>query len=210
MTEGVTRLAEVMHTLRSECPWDAQQTHASLVTYLVEEMAEVVEAIEAGDDAHLREELGDLLLQVVFHSEIAAEDGRFTLADVADQIADKLIRRHPYVFATEAVPDDLHGSWEARKRAEKGRTSALDGVPHALDTLARATKVVSRSRLHGVDVALPDSPIAAHEVGSQIVGLVARAHASGVDADQATRMALRELESQVRVSENESPDEPRV
>lgn len=210
MAEGVARLAEVVHTLRSECPWDAQQTHASLVTFLVEETAEVVEAIEAGDDAHLREELGDLLLQVVFHSEIAAEGGRFTLDEVAGQIADKLVRRHPYVFASEAVPDDLNGTWEARKRAEKGRSSALDGIPQTLDTLARATKVVSRSRLHGVDLALLDAPITAPEVGEQIVTLVARAHACGIDADQAARAAVRDLEMRVRANESERSAQPEV
>lgn len=201
MAGGVQRLAEVMHTLRSACPWDAQQTHASLVTYLVEETAEVVEAIEIGDDALLREELGDLLLQVVFHSEIAAEEERFTLDEVADQIADKLVRRHPYVFTAEPVPDDLHGTWEARKRAEKGRTSALDGIPGPLDTLARATKVVSRTRLHGVEAGLPDDPLTADEVGQQILALVARAQANGVDADQATRAAVRALEDRVRERE---------
>ncbi|MFV0453059.1 MAG: MazG family protein [Propioniciclava sp.] len=190
-----------MHTLRRECPWDAQQTHESLVTYLVEEAAEVVEAIEAGDDTHLREELGDLLLQVVFHAEIAAEEDRFTLDDVADQVADKLIQRHPYVFGTAAVPEDLHRTWEARKRAEKGRTSALDGIPGALDTLARATKVVSRSRLHQVAVELPEEPISAEATGQEILAVVARAQAAGIDADQATRAAVRALETRVRQTE---------
>lgn len=172
-----------------------------LVTYLVEETAEVVEAIETGDDADLREELGDLLLQVVFHAEIAAEEGRFTLDDVAHDIADKLVRRHPYVFTDAAAPDDLMASWEARKRAEKGRTSALAGIPAPLDTLARATKVISRLRHHGVDVALSEEPISADEVGEQVVALVARAQASGVDADQAVRAAVRALEARVQRAE---------
>lgn len=202
MAAGVARLRDVMHTLRGACPWDARQTHESLVTYLVEETAEVVEAIELGSDDLLREELGDLLLQVVFHSEIAAEQGRFTLDDVADQIADKLVRRHPYVFTTEAVPDDLLGSWEQRKREEKGRTSALDGIPGPLDTLARATKVVSRSRSHGVDLGLPQEPVTADEVGAQLMALVSRAQASGVDADQAARAAVRALEQRVREHES--------
>ena len=106
------RLVGVMHALREGCPWDARQTHRSLVHYLVEETLEVVEAVEEGDDAQLVEELGDLLLQVVFHAEIAAQEGRFTIEDVARGISDKLIARHPYVFADADVPADLMGSWE--------------------------------------------------------------------------------------------------
>lgn len=196
----VERLIEVMAALRVGCPWDASQTHRSLVTYLVEESAEVVEAIEVGDDADLVEELGDLLLQVVFHAEIARQEGRFSIDDVARGIADKLVARHPYVFGAGEVPDDLMGSWEARKRAEKGRTSALDGIP-PLNALARTMKVVSRARSHGVDVGLPDESVTASEVGESIVALVARAQASGVDADQAVRDAVRELEAAVRAAE---------
>lgn len=196
---GVRGLVEVMWRLRRECPWDAEQTHDSLVTYLVEEAAEVVDAIETGTPDDLREELGDLLLQVVFHCEIEAQRGGFTLDDVADGIADKLVRRHPYVFADADVPDDLLGSWEARKRAEKRRTSALDGIPGALDTLARAHKVIGRSRHHGVPLADLD---ASGDVGVQILSLVARAQEAGIDADQATRRALRDLEAQVRDAES--------
>lgn len=198
---GLERLAGVMHAIRRGCPWDAQQTHASLVTYLVEETAEVVEAIETGSgDAHLAEELGDLLLQVFFHAEIAAEAGRFTLDEVASGIADKLVARHPYVFTDAAVPDDLNASWERRKRDEKGRSSALDGLP-PLATLARAGKVVSRARHHGVRIELPDAPVTAGQVGDGVLALVARAQASGVDADQAVRVAVRALEDAVRAAE---------
>jgi XTP/dITP diphosphohydrolase len=151
------RLVDVMARLRHECPWDAQQTHRSLVQYLVEETAETIEAIEIGDQDHLREELGDLLLQVIFHAEIASEqDQGFTVEDVAQGIADKLISRHPYVFATEEVPSDLHYTWEQRKAAEKGRTSALQGIPDELSALARANKIISRVRSRRVAVALPD------------------------------------------------------
>ena len=101
----VERLIDVMTALRVGCPWDAEQTHRSLVTYLVEEAAEVVEAIETGSDDHLVEELGDLLLQVVFHAEIARQDGRFSIEDVARGIADKLVARHPYVFGDGDVPE---------------------------------------------------------------------------------------------------------
>ena len=196
----VERLLSVMEALRVGCPWDAAQTHRSLVTYLVEEAAETVEAIESGSDEHLREELGDLLLQVVFHAEIARTEGRFDISDVAHGIADKLVARHPYVFGAGEVPDDVMGSWEARKRAEKGRTSALEGIP-PLNALARTMKVVARARSHGVPLDLPDEPVTASEVGEGIVTLVARAQASGVDADQAVRDAVRSLEDAVRSAE---------
>lgn len=197
----LNRLYEVMARLRAECPWDARQTHRSLITHLVEETAEVVDAVETGDDADLVEELGDVLLQVYFHSRIAEDEGRFTLEDVAGGIADKLVRRHPHVFAGQEAPTDMRGSWEAAKRVEKGRSSSLEGIAESLATLARTQKVVSRSRSHQVDVKLPADPITADEVGAGIVALVARAQASGIDADQATRDALRALEAQVRGSE---------
>src|SRR3954452_15138955 len=135
-----------MHRLRRDCPWDAQQTHASLVPYLVEESCEVVEAIEAGTAADLREELGDLLLQVVFHSELTAEEGAFDLQAVAAGITDKLVARHPHVFAADEVPADLHATWEQRKAVEKSRASALDGIPERLSALSRAGKILSRAR----------------------------------------------------------------
>lgn len=146
------RLIQVMHALRSGCPWDAEQTHRSLVRYLVEETCEVIEAIEDGDDADLVEELGDLLLQVLFHSEIAAETGRFTIEDVAARIADKLIARHPYVFAEAEVPADLIASWEQRKAVEKARSSSLEGIPSRLSALSRAHKVIVRARSHGLPI----------------------------------------------------------
>jgi MazG family protein len=198
----LTRLIEVMATLRQECPWDAQQTHESLAQYLVEETAETIEAVETGDQDHLREELGDLLLQVVFHAEIAAErDGGFTIEDIAAGTADKLIARHPYVFATDETPDDLHFSWEQRKAAEKGRTSVLEGIPDQLSSLARANKIVSRVRSRRVSIDLPSDPIAEDDLGRQVLALVARAQASGIDPDQAVRSAVRDLEAQVRVGE---------
>ena len=140
-------LAGVVVRAPGGCPWDAEQTHESLVQYLIEETAETIEAIEAGDEDHLREELGDLLLQVLFHAEIASERASgFTVEEVAHDIADKLISRHPYVFATAEVPTDLHYTWEQRKAAEKGRTSALQGIPEQLSALARANKIISRAR----------------------------------------------------------------
>ncbi len=200
------RLVAVMARLRSDCPWDAEQTHTSLVQYLVEETAETIEAIESGDREHLREELGDLLLQVVFHAQIASEtDPDFTVETVAAGIADKLIRRHPYVYADTDVPRDLLGSWEQRKATEKGRTSALQGIPDQLSALARAHKIVHRARTRGVPVDLPSTEITAEETGRAILDLVARAQAAGIDPDQAVRTATRELERAV-VSAEMRPD----
>ena len=202
-TPELARLIEVMATLRVKCPWDAEQTHRSLVQYLVEEAMETVEAIESGDRAHLREELGDLLLQVVFHAGIAAEepDG-FNIEDVARGVADKLISRHPYVFAGDQTPEDLHGSWEQRKAVEKGRRSVLQGIPEQLSALARAAKIISRARSRRVDLPLDDEPITADEVGRQVLSLTARAHACGIDPDQAVRDAVRDLERQVQAAES--------
>lgn len=208
----LARLVAVMSTLRKQCPWDSQQTHRSLVPYLVEEACEVVEAVEglpgetvagAGPAAaHLQEELGDLLLQVVFHAELASEaDDGFDLDDVAAGITDKLVRRHPHVFAAETAPADLHGVWEQRKAVEKGRTSALEGIPERLSALSRASKIIGRSRSHRVPLSLPTEPIGAEELGDQIVRLVARAQASGIDAEQAVREAVRDLEADVRSAE---------
>lgn len=197
----VQRLAAVMARLRVDCPWDAEQTHLSLTKHLVEETGEVLDAIETGNDEDLAEELGDVLLQICFHAEIARREGRFSLDDVADGIANKLISRHPYVFGDKDVPTDMMGSWEAAKQAEKQRGSALEGIPDALNSLARATKVVSRSRHVHVDVEMATEPITAQETGDAILAIVQRAQASGVDADQATRDAVRALEDQVRAAE---------
>ena len=196
-----------MARLRQECPWDSQQTHRSLVQYLIEETAETVEAIEVADQDHLREELGDLLLQVIFHAEIASEQaGGFTVEDVARGIADKLISRHPYVFATAEIPIDLHYTWEQRKAAEKGRTSALQGIPEQLSALARANKVIGRARSRRVELELPDEPTTAEEAGAQILTLAARAQACGIDPEQALRDAVRVLEAQVGHAESAPND----
>ncbi len=202
----LARFVEVLETLRSACPWDAEQTHLSLVQYLIEETLETVEAIESGDRVHLREELGDLLLQVVFHATIAAEEpSGFTLEDVAAGVADKLIARHPYVFAGEQVPAHLDGSWESRKAVEKGRTSVLEGIPEQMSAMARAAKVISRARSREVDIDLDETFVSADQVGSEILSLVSRAQASGVDAEQAVRRALRALEQQVLAAETNAP-----
>lgn len=199
-------LVGVMARLRSECPWDRRQTHRSLVNHLIEETGEVVDAIEVGSDDDLVEELGDLLLQVVFHSRIGEEEGRFDVEEVIGGIVTKLVDRHPHVFAGEGVPDDMDATWEARKAEAKGRTSSLDGIADSLSALARTGKVVHRARNRRVPVDLPDEEITAEEVGEGIVTLVARAQASGVDADQATRDALRALESRIHDAEGSRRD----
>ncbi|MEN0071904.1 MAG: MazG family protein [Propionicimonas sp.] len=194
-----------MHALRTGCPWDAEQTHLSLVHYLVEETCEVVEAIEAGTDADLAEELGDLMLQVLFHSEIAAEAGRFDIEDVAAGIADKLVARHPYVFADGEVPADLVSSWEQKKAVEKNRASALDGIPDRLSALARAHKVIARARSHGHQPAQLGIEVKAMDpdlLGDEFLRLVAVAEALGVDPEQETRRARRDLEGRLRDLEN--------
>jgi len=164
----------------------------------------VVDAVEQGTDADLLEELGDLLLQVYFHAQIAEDEGRFTLDDVARGIADKLIRRHPHVFGGGEVPENLRQTWEQSKRQEKGRTSSLDGIAQSMSSLARTQKVISRARSHQVAVELPDEAITASETGEQIRALVARAQASGIDADAAVRAALRELEDRIQEAERQS------
>ena len=208
MTDQVARLIGVMHALRSGCPWDAEQTHRSLVRYLVEETCEVIEAIEAGDDTDLAEELGDLLLQVVFHSEIAAEAGRFDIQQVAARIADKLIARHPYVFAGAEVPGDLIASWEQRKAVEKARDSALDGIPSQLSALSRAHKVIVRARSHGLpadQLGVLPAQVAPDGIGAEFLRLVAAAEAAGLDPEQEARDALRRLETRVQAAEADRP-----
>lgn len=203
------RLIQVMHTLRSGCPWDAEQTHRSLVRYLVEETCEVIEAIENGEDADLVEELGDLLLQVLFHSEIAAETGRFTIEDVAKRIADKLIARHPYVFADADVPTDLIASWEQRKAAEKARSSSLEGIPAQLSALSRAHKVIVRARSHGLPAAqlgVDPASVSPERIGDEFLRLVTAAEAAGLDPEQEARDALRRLEARVRAAEAAAAD----
>lgn len=198
--DQLLRLVSVMRALRTGCPWDAEQTHVSLLHYLVEETAEVVDAVEVGTDDDLREELGDLLLQIAFHSEIASERDAFDIDDVARGICDKLVARHPHVFAGEDAPDDLNAVWEQRKKAEKNRQSSLDGIAQSLPVLARANKVVSRARSHDVPLDLPTDPMDESAVGSELLAVVARAQAAGVDPEHALRVALRDLESSIRAA----------
>src|SRR5688500_17793879 len=167
--DAFRRLVAVMAKLRAPdgCPWDREQTHESLARHLLEETYETLEAIDAGDLDHLREELGDLVLQVIFHSEIAFEQGAFGVADVPDDLRTKLVRRHPHVFGRGGVGGlppqdgermtaaDVYANWERNKRAEKG-TGVMDGIPKALPALARAAKIHRRAlqagfRWQGID-----------------------------------------------------------
>ncbi len=187
-------LVAVMDRLRTECPWDREQTHRSLARYLLEESYETLEAIESQDVAHLREELGDLLLQVFFHARIAAEAGPagFDIDDVAGGIVDKLVYRHPHVFAGLEVADaaEVDRNWETLKAAEKQRDSVLDGIPPTLPALAYADKVVGR-------LARTTSPSevsgAGASVGERLLALVREARDEGLDAEQELRAAVRAL-----------------
>lgn len=200
-------LVSVMDRLRASCPWDREQTHRSLARYLLEESYETLEAIESGDHAHLREELGDLLLQVCFHARIASEGGAdagagprngFDIDDVAAGIVDKLVHRHPHVFGGLVVADadEVAMNWETLKAAEKGRGSVLDGIPWAMPALALADKVVGRAAKVGV---LPD-PAAA--LGDRLLALVVEARGAGADPEQALRDAVRQLADAVRSAEH--------
>ena len=153
--DQLLRLIAVVEHLRSEdgCPWDRQQTPQSLLPYLLEETYEVMESITADNAAALQEELGDLLLHIVFQGCLAKEAGRFTLADSLNTVIDKLVRRHPHVFGDQRVEDtgDVRRRWEAAKQREKGRTSLLDGVPRTLPALNRARRIQEKAASVGFD-----------------------------------------------------------
>jgi len=148
------RLVEVMKRLRSEhgCPWDREQNHETLKPYLLEEAYEVLNAIDSKDDTHLMEELGDLLLQIVFHAQLAAEEGRFTIDDVARSIVNKLVRRHPHVFSDVKVKNaqEVLKNWEQIKKDE-GKKSVLDGIPEHLPALLKARRVQEKAKRVGFD-----------------------------------------------------------
>jgi XTP/dITP diphosphohydrolase len=206
------RLVEVMDQLRSPggCPWDAEQTHESLLKYLLEESYEFVDAVQSGNRIDMREELGDVLLQVYFHARIAQDDldDPFTIEDVAQSIADKLIRRHPHVFsdaAAQSTAEVIH-NWEAIKKLEKGRTSALDGVAMSQPALALIEKLLYRASKFDVDVVVPDvvdleKPADESAVGQALLTVIAWAHANGVDAESALRKEAMRLSQQIAAIE---------
>jgi XTP/dITP diphosphohydrolase len=206
MPSPLERAVEVMDRLRSPggCPWDAAQTHESLTRYLLEEAYEVIEAIETNDLALLREELGDLLLQVLFHARMAQElpaGQAFGIDDVATDLVDKLVRRHPHVFAgaSAGTADELNETWERQKVDEKGRTSAVDGVPLNQPALALAAKLVSRARRAGLAVPSP----AGEDVGARLLAVVQDAVAADVDPETALRRTARELRAELVRQESE-------
>jgi XTP/dITP diphosphohydrolase len=223
-------LVAVMDQLRARCPWVREQTHRSLVRYLVEESYETVEAIETGDRTHLREELGDLLFQVVFHARLAeeaeesaradeyAEDANaaWTIDDVAGDLVEKLIRRNPHVFGAaqrETGPDDvaeIENAWDALKAEEKRRTSAVEGVPLALPALTLADKLLGRTERTGPAIRptqrfAPETtrePLTAERLGELLFALVERARVAGIDPEQALRDACRRFIADVETAES--------
>ncbi|MSZ27613.1 MAG: MazG family protein, partial [Actinobacteria bacterium] len=192
------------------CPWDAEQTHQSLLKYLLEESYEFIESVENNDRQDMQEELGDLLLQVYFHSRMAEEDANqpFNIEDVAKSVADKLIRRHPHVFAGATVDNskDVLENWEKQKALEKGRSSIIDGVPLAQPALPLAAKVVYR--INKLNYSLPISqPIKLNDQTNQdqfgeiLLGLIAQAVEKGLDPEAALRGATKTLIAQIQEQE---------
>ena len=210
------RLAEVMDRLRSPggCPWDAEQTHESLVKYLLEESYEFIDALGEGDRIGMREELGDVLLQVYFHSRMAQDHPTdpFSIEDVAKLIADKLIRRHPHVFEGLHVDDmdEVIENWEAIKAKEKGRTSSLDGIAMAQPALPLVEKLIYRAEKYKVDLPLTDIATATQAVeqspseatiGEALAAIIAWAHQHNIDPESALRGQAREIIEKIRQSE---------
>jgi XTP/dITP diphosphohydrolase len=194
-------LVQVMDRIRAECPWSSTQTHKGLAKYGIEEAYELVEAIEDGDRDELREELGDVLLQVIFHARIAQEDGAepFSIDDVAGTIVEKLIHRHPHVFGEEhaETPEDVKEHWLRTKAIEKQRDSVTDGVPLGQPGLALAAKLAGRVRTAGLDV----PPPAGEGVGYELLALAVRAEAAGTDPEAALRAAARAYRDAIRAAE---------
>lgn len=207
--EALLRAVEVMDTLRSPggCPWDAEQTHASLAPYLLEEAYEAYQALEEGDIRALQDELGDVLLQVLFHARVAAEAGAegFDIDDVAQGLVDKLVRRHPHVFssavssAAVSSAAEVEASWDElkkREKAERGQTSVTDGVPLQLPGLTLAAKLQSRGTKAG-DAATDFTP--AEPFAARLWALVAEARAEGVDAEAELRRACTAYRDELRL-----------
>ncbi|MBA9003569.1 MazG family protein [Thermomonospora cellulosilytica] len=202
-------LVSVMDTLRRECPWDRKQTHATLVPYLLEEAYELADTVEDGDYAALREELGDVLMQVAFHARVAEErtdETRFTIDDVAAGIVDKLVRRHPHVFGDVSVADadEVNANWEQIKQAERaakgGRPSVLDGVAMGQPALSLAAQLCRRA-------ARADAPEDLHAdlgegVGAELFALARRAQRNGTDPEAALRAVAREYAARIRAWES--------
>jgi XTP/dITP diphosphohydrolase len=215
MNSPVEQLVQVMDQLRSPggCPWDAEQTHESLARYLLEETYEALEAMDKGDLGSLREELGDLLLQVVFHARIAQEsDSTFSLDAVAQGVVDKLVRRHPHVFTDLVVTsnEELEANWAKIKEEEKQRESVTDGVPQAMPALQLATQLIYRARKSGVTAADSQVKESVREVIGEVnqkqiatllVAAVELAREADIDAESVLRAEMMRYRSRVRESE---------
>ena len=220
------QLIAVLEQLRAPggCAWDAEQTHESLVRYLVEETYELIDAIESGSREELIEELGDVLYQVIFHSDIAAHTPgeEFTLEDVAAHMTAKMVGRHPHVYgqladelAANAITDtasDVNARWDEIKKTEKpSRTSVLDGVPQGMPALALADKLLGKAEKLGMsaphlvarlEVASDAGDAETEdELGAQLLEIVSSARANGLDSERALRSALRALQDEMRVAE---------
>ena len=209
MTSELLRLLEVMDRLRSPggCPWDAEQTHQSLIKYLLEESYELVDAIDENDREAMREELGDILLQVYFHSRIAQEHPTdpFDIEDVARGIADKLIRRHPHVFEDVKIKDndELLANWERLKAQEKGRNSATDGVALSQPALSLITKLIYRAEKNGINLNLPTTDVNNEvptevAIGDALVAAVAAAVKHGIEPEDLLRSRAREISAEIK------------
>lgn len=200
-------LIDVMATLRGPdgCAWDREQTHESLLKYLIEESHEFIDAVESGDRDHMLEELGDVLYQVLFHADIAAADPDrpFTIEDVARVARDKMVGRHPHVFGDVVADtaDEVSANWEKWKAAEKPeRESKFDGLPKGLPALALADKVIGKLSSAPTSESLP-TDTTSDELGNLLLGIVAAAREQGLDAEAALRAAVRRAISDDEVAE---------
>ncbi len=215
MTNPVERLVQVMDQLRSPggCPWDAEQTHQSLANYLLEETYEALEAMDSGDLVDLREELGDLLLQIVFHARIAQEqDKNFDLNSIAQGVVDKLIRRHPHVFDGLEInsTEELEANWANIKSSEKSRESVTDGVPIAMPALQLATQLSYRARDNKIKSVSPDLVLAVGELVGEVspeaiaqilLATVELARSADLDAESVLRAETMRFRKAIRISE---------
>lgn len=216
--EKLKSLIDTAHQLRAPggCPWDAEQTHRSLVQYLLEETHELIDAIESGSRDEVLEELGDVLYQVIFHSDLASEGTLgepFDLEDVAQFMEQKMRSRHPHVFGSDEeleryaakTGDDVMQNWESHKKREKpGRTSILDGIPQTMPALALSSKVMGKAEKIGIlePLSEPVVPMESEEdLGKLLLAIVASARALGLDAERALREATRELQADIRQAE---------
>lgn len=211
MASELQRLVEVMDRLRSPggCPWDAEQTHESLLKYLLEESYEFIDSVDSKDREGMREELGDVLLQVYFHARMAEDHPTdpFSIEDVARGIADKLIRRHPHVFDGLQVTgtQEIIENWEEIKAKEKGRTSALDGVALAQPALPLVEKLLYRAEKYKVNVELTkyqsDKPATQESVGEALASIIAWARDNEIDPENALRLYGRQIAEQIKAAE---------